>query len=55
MAFEKSVDKLWDRLNEDIANDRLNDKHYLYPQVNDIMDGYFLRNLKRLIEKVKSD
>ena len=25
MAFEKSVDKLWDRLNEDIANDRLND------------------------------
>lgn len=38
MAFETQVDKLWDRLNEDITNDTFNSKHYLYPQINDIMD-----------------
>ena len=38
MSFEIHIDKLWDRLNEEIANDKFNSKNYIYPAINDIMD-----------------
>ena len=38
MAFEQSVNKLWDRLKQDIENNVLVPENWNYPEINSIMD-----------------